>query len=142
MIGSRTVAYVFDVDPLTGYARQKSLVVPSLVAAAVDRDRAIAVSALVLADAYRQLTEDHALVLEVLTGGQLAAVFSVEPFDATAARALARRHGKVAELTDEATLSTLHTAQLAKQFKAGVVTGSPGPVRALLGRDWPILKPW
>jgi predicted nucleic acid-binding protein len=136
------VGLVFDHHPLTAYASSKDLLAPSLVASILDRQQLIAVSPLVLAEAYRSLTGDAADVLDLLTGGALAAALIVEPFDGDTARQLGRDHtnGNGKHAPDSTPLVTLHTAQLAIHYGAGVVTGDPKPLRALLGDDWPLLE--
>ena len=140
------VGLVFDHHPLTAYASTKDLLAPSLVASILDRQQLIAVSPLVLAEAYRSLNGEAADVLDLLTGGALAAALIIEPFDGDTARSLGRDHvnsnGKhnPDDGSSDPPLVTLHTAQLAIRYAAGVVTGDPGPLRALLGPDWPLLE--
>ncbi|SHN43565.1 hypothetical protein [Cryptosporangium aurantiacum] len=137
------VGLVFDHHPLTAYATSKDLIAPSLVASVLERGQAIAVSPLVLAEAYCGLDHSEADVLDLLTGGALAAALIVEPFDGDTARLLGRDSAPTLGNTGgghRPTLATLHTAQLAVRHAAGVVTGEPAPLRALLGPDWPVLE--
>ena len=145
MTGARTISQVglvFDHHPLTAYATSKDLLAPSLVASILERGQAIAVSPLVLAEAYCGLDHGEADVLDLLTGGALAAALRVEPFDGDAARLLGRDSAPTLSGTGghRPTLATLHTAQLALRHSAGVVTGEPAPLRKLLGTDWPLLQ--
>jgi predicted nucleic acid-binding protein len=146
MIDPSQVGLVFDHHPLTAYASTKDLLAPSLVASILGRQQLIAVSPLVLAEAYRSLNGEAADVLDLLTGGALAAALIVEPFDGDTARLIGREHPTSSgrhtpsDGTQTPPLITLHTAQLAIRYAAGVVTGEPGPLRALLGPDWPLLE--
>lgn len=137
MSGERPVSWVFDRSALDCYARRQSLVVPSLVAVALDHDRCVAVSALALAEGYRRLTVERADLLDLLIGGPLASAFLIEELDLESARNLGRRGGDGAELR----LDTLHTVSLAERHWAGVVTDDAPTVRAVLGPDWPTLAP-
>ena len=136
------VGLVFDHHPLTAYASSKDLIAPSLVASVLERGQAIAVSPLVLAEAYCSLDHGEADVLDLLTGGALAAALIVEPFDGDTARLLGRDSAPTLSGSGghRPTLATLHTAQLALRHAAGVVTGEPAPLRKLLGPDWPLLE--
>ncbi len=129
--------YVFDLHPLLSYARSDSLFVPSLVATSLQRNRYIAVSTVTLAQAYRELSEDEALVLDMLCGGRLATAFVMKPLDAPAARRIGRQ---ARGLGSDPSLSTIHTAEIAEHDVATVVTGDRETVRSLLGPDWPILE--
>lgn len=142
MTDASQVGLVFDHHPLTAYASSKDLIAPSLVASILERQQVIAVSPLVLAEAYRCLDADAADVLDLLTGGALATALIVEPFDGDTARLLGRDHANSSgkHSPDSTPLVTLHTAQLAIHYAAGVVTGDPKPLRALLGPDWPLLE--
>jgi len=133
------LAYVFDIHPLISYARSDSLFVPSLVATSVERNQYIAVSTVTLAHAYRELSEDEALVLDMLSGGHLATAFVMKPLDAPAARRIGRQARHLGRMPSPPSLSTLHTAEVAKHDVATVVTGDRETVRSLLGSDWPIL---
>ncbi|TQS44665.1 hypothetical protein [Cryptosporangium phraense] len=136
------VGLVFDHHPLTAYATSKDLIAPSLVASILERQQFIAVSPLVLAEAYCSLDPEEADVLDLLTSGALAAAIVVEPFDGETARLLGRDSAPTltAGGGHRPTLATLHTAQLAVRHAAGVVTGEPAPLRKLLGPDWPVLE--
>ncbi|PZS07912.1 MAG: hypothetical protein DLM55_09690 [Acidimicrobiales bacterium] len=112
--------YVFDVHPLLSYARSDSLLIPSIVAASIEHNQYIAVSAVTLAMAYCELTEDEALILDMLSGGHLAMAFVMKPLDASTARYLG---GQARVLSSQPSLSTLHTADIAQQAAATVVTG-------------------
>lgn len=135
------VGLIFDHHPLTAYATSKDLLAPSLVASVLERGQAIAVSPLVLAEAYCGLDHQEADVLDLLTGGALAAALLVEPFDGDTARLLGRDSAPTLSGSGghRPTLATLHTAQLALRHSAGIVTGEPAPLRKLLGTDWPLL---
>jgi hypothetical protein len=137
VIPGRPVSWVFDRSALACYARRQSLVVPSLVAVALDSERCVAVSALALAEGYRRLSDDRADLLDLLIGGPLGSAFLVESLDGDAARVLGRRGGDGAELR----LDTLHTVALAERHWAGVVTDDASTVQGLLGDDWPTLAP-
>jgi predicted nucleic acid-binding protein len=112
-------------------------VVPSLLASARERDRRIAVSALAVGEAYVRAGGEQADRLDLLTGGDLAALLLVATFDKAVARAVGRG-GDAAR--GERDLARLHMAALAREHDAIVVTGEVGPVRDLLGPDWTIIK--
>jgi predicted nucleic acid-binding protein len=133
----RPVAYVLDRRGLLDYADEASLVVPSLLASARERDRRIAVSALAVGEAYVRAGGEQADRLDLLTGGDLAALLLVATFDKAVARAVGRG-GDAAR--GERDLARLHMAALAREHDAIVVTGEVGPVRDLLGPDWTIIK--
>lgn len=137
----RPVAFVFDSSPLTAYAAQTDLMIPSLVATSLSRDRVIAVSAVSLAEAYRLLAGTQVDLLGMLTGGELAAAFLVAGLDMPTARGLGRLAGTSpsASRHRRAPLDRLHTAALATRHTAGIVTADPEPYQELLGDDWPIL---
>jgi hypothetical protein len=135
--GGRPVSWVFDRSALAGYASRQSLVVPSLVAVALDSDRCVAVSAIALAEGYRRLTSERADLLDLLIGGPLASAFQVESLDMDTARHLGRRATDGAELR----LDLLHTVVLAERHWAGVVTDDGSTIHGLLGEDWPVLGP-
>lgn len=133
----RPVAYVLNRQGLLDYATEASLVVPSLLAAARERDRRIAVSALAVGEAYLHSNGEDADRLDLLAGGDLATLLLVAAFDKAAARKVGR--GRDAA-SGERDLARLHMAALAREHDAIVVTGQEGPMRDLLGPDWTIME--
>ncbi len=140
MSGRPQVNYVFDVHPLISYARFDGLFVPSMLATSVERNRYIAVSTVTLAYAYRELSEDEALVLDMLSGGHLATACVIKPLDAPTARRIGRQAHDFGHMPVSPSLSTLHAAEIAEQDAATVVTGDRETVRSVLGPDWPIFE--
>ncbi len=132
----RPVTFVLDRHALDAYARRLSLAVPSLLASVVERGHMVMVSALALSEAYRDLSPEHAGTLDLLTAGELANFVTVAPFDHAAARYAGRR-AATGEIRD---LVALHTAALAAQHAATVVTSDRATTRRLLGPEWPILE--
>lgn len=133
----RPIAYVLDQPALLDYASAASMLVPSLLASAIERDWRLAVSALALAQAYRQVPDDQADTLDLLTGGALADLVVVVAFDKAIARAVGRAADVAGRRHD---LAHLHLAALARQHAATVITGGIEQVRDLLGPDWPIIS--
>lgn len=133
----RPVAYVLDQRALVDYATATSLVMPALIGSAAERGWRLAVSALALAEAYRQVHGDQADTLDLLTGGELAEVVAIAGFDVATARTIGRAGDSAQQRHD---LARLHLAVLAREHVATVISGNAEPVRDLLGPDWPIVE--
>lgn len=127
-------AYVVDAGALGAYADGDSLMIPTLLSDVVERDRQIALSAVVLAEHLCLTGDPHRRDLMQLFAAHPAV--EVAPLLAQEAYTIG---DWVATAAPGVPASAAHTALLARTLTAGVVTADPAPYKVLLGADWPVL---
>jgi hypothetical protein len=119
-----TLGLVLDPGAMVAYARG-SEAIGELIILLAEEDRAVALPAVALADAFGRCDDGEHAMLRVLAGASSSLVVPLDQADAAAVGVLGRRVG----------LGTAHAVTVAVGFDSYFATVDPTAVRGLLDED-------